>query len=97
MLGKLKPFIPSGPDFAKSREFFSDLDFRIDWGVPGLAQLSLGDSVFLLVRAKKPTVFPCRQCEVHLIDPAGVCWHSPDAPGGSAHRPAALTIYAICS
>lgn len=27
------------------------------------------------VRAKQPTLFPCGQREVHLIDPAGVCWH----------------------
>ena len=27
------------------------------------------------VRAKPPTVYPWGQREVHLIDPAGVCWH----------------------
>lgn len=27
------------------------------------------------VRAKEPTLFPWGQTEVHLIDPAGVCWH----------------------
>lgn len=27
------------------------------------------------VRAKEPTDFPWGQREVHLIDPAGVCWH----------------------
>lgn len=27
------------------------------------------------VRAKEPTVFPWGVREVHLIDPAGVCWH----------------------
>ncbi len=26
-------------------------------------------------RAKEPTLFPWGQREVHLIDPAGVCWH----------------------
>jgi hypothetical protein len=26
------------------------------------------------VSAREPTVFPCGR-EVHLIDPAGVCWH----------------------
>jgi uncharacterized glyoxalase superfamily protein PhnB len=26
-------------------------------------------------RAKEPTVYPWGQREVHLIDPAGVCWH----------------------
>lgn len=27
------------------------------------------------VKAKEPTVHPWGQREVHLIDPAGVCWH----------------------
>ena len=27
------------------------------------------------VRAKKPTEYPWGAREVHLIDPAGVCWH----------------------
>jgi uncharacterized glyoxalase superfamily protein PhnB len=27
------------------------------------------------VRAKEPTLYPWGQREVHLIDPAGVCWH----------------------
>ena len=27
------------------------------------------------VRAKEPTVYPWGSREVHLIDPAGVCWH----------------------
>lgn len=27
------------------------------------------------VRAKEPTRYPWGQREVHLIDPAGVCWH----------------------
>ena len=27
------------------------------------------------VHAKEPTAYPWGQREVHLIDPAGVCWH----------------------
>lgn len=27
------------------------------------------------VRAREPTLFPWGVTEVHLIDPAGVCWH----------------------
>jgi uncharacterized glyoxalase superfamily protein PhnB len=110
----LKPFIPSGRDFARSKAFFRDLGFELRWEVEGLAEFSLGGAVFLLqdfhnkemqenlmmfvsvddldawwqhlqasgvldkyegVRAKKPTVYPWGQREVHLIDPAGVCWH----------------------
>jgi hypothetical protein len=46
----LKPFVPSGKDFATARRFFVDLGFSVSWEHGG-----------------------CR--EVHLIDPAGVCWH----------------------
>jgi uncharacterized glyoxalase superfamily protein PhnB len=114
VLGKVKPFIPSGPDFAAARMFFVELGFSVDWEAPGLAQLSLGEAAFILqdfhnkelqenlmmfvsvadldgwwhhvqvsgvlgkypdVRAKEPQVYPWGQREVHLIDPAGVCWH----------------------
>jgi len=110
----LKPFIPSGPDFAASKRFFADLGFTVNWEAPGLAELQLGAAVFLLqefhdqhvqdnlmmfarvddldawwqhvrdsgvlercpgVRAKEPTEYPWGMREVHLIDPAGVCWH----------------------
>ena len=27
------------------------------------------------VRAKEPTHYPWGQREIHLVDPAGVCWH----------------------
>lgn len=113
-LRALKPFIPSGPDFAKAKAFFRDLGFEVRWEAEGLAELTFGDVVFLLqdynnqelqenlmmyvavddldawwqhlrasgvlerydgVRAKEPTLFPWGQREIHLIDPAGVCWH----------------------
>jgi len=111
---ELKPFIPSGPDFATALAFFRDLGFVVRWQAEGLAELALGGAVFLLqdfhnremqenlmmfvvvddldawwrhiqasgvlerypdVRAKEPTLFPWGQREVHLVDPAGVCWH----------------------
>ena len=111
---QLKPFIPSGLDFAKSKAFFQDIGFELNWEGDGLAQLTLGGAVILLqdfnnkemqdnlmmfvsvddldawwrhlqasgvferydgVRAKEPTTYPWGQREVHLIDPAGVCWH----------------------
>jgi hypothetical protein len=114
MLQALKPFIPSGPDYALAKRFFADLGFETRWEVDGLAELALGNVSFLLqnfhnvemqqnlmmfvkvedldawwakiqasgvvdrypgVRAKEPTLFPWGQREVHLIDPAGVCWH----------------------
>lgn len=113
-ISALKPFIPSGQDFAIARQFFLDLGFAIKWEAPGIAELQLGSAAFLLqdfhdqyvqenlmmfaqvddldawwkhictsgvvdryegVRAKEPTVQPWGIREVHLIDPAGVCWH----------------------
>ncbi len=113
-LQALKPFIPSGPDFAVAKAFFLDLGFTLRWEMPGLAEFARDDVAFLLqdlhnremqenlmmfvsvedldawwrhiqeskileryqdVRAKEPTLYPWGQREVHLIDPAGVCWH----------------------
>jgi uncharacterized glyoxalase superfamily protein PhnB len=110
----LKPFIPSGKDFATARRFFMDLGFSVNWEGGGYAELQLGSAVFILqefdnptvqenlmllakvddldawwariqesgilqryrgVRAKEPAVYPWGSREVHLIDPAGVCWH----------------------
>jgi len=113
MLRDLKPFIPSGPDFEREKQFFRDLGFIIAWEGPDLAELRLGGAAFLLqrlhnqavqdnfmvsvsvddldawwqhllssnvlttygARAKGPTIYPWGQREIHLIDPAGVCWH----------------------
>jgi uncharacterized glyoxalase superfamily protein PhnB len=113
-ISTLKPFIPSGKDFDRAKQFFRDLGFVVNWEAPGLAELQLGSAVFLLqdfhdqhvqdnlmmfakvddldawwshicasgvveryqgVRAKEPTEYPWGLREVHLIDPAGVCWH----------------------
>ena len=114
LLSSLKPFVPSGADFAKAKDFFRDLGFQVKWEAEGLAELELGNAAFLLqdlhnpemqdnfmlfvsvddldawwqhirrsgvldrynhVRAKEPTDYPWGQREIHLIDPAGVCWH----------------------
>jgi uncharacterized glyoxalase superfamily protein PhnB len=109
----LKPFIPSGPDFARALAFFRDLGFTTAWESDGYAELCLGNAAFILqsfhdqhvqnnlmifvavddlddwhrhilasgviekygVLAKPPARYPWGQREVHLIDPAGVCWH----------------------
>jgi hypothetical protein len=110
----LKPFIPSGADFARARQFFLDLGFALVWENSDLAELRLGAASFLLqryenrelqenlmmmvevddldgwwqhiqeagvlqsyegVRVKPPTRYPWGRREIHLIDPAGVCWH----------------------
>lgn len=113
-ISALKPFIPSGPDFATARQFFVDLGFAVKWEHSGYAELQLGSAAFILqdfhnptmqenlmlqvhvddldawwahlqgsgvldryagVRATPPKTFPWGAREVHLIDPAGVCWH----------------------
>ena len=114
MLTALRPFIPSGPDFAAAKAFFCELGFEVRWEADGYAGLELGGASFILqdfhnpevqdnlmmfvavddleawwrhildsgvlsrfpgARAKAPTDYPWGQREVHLIDPAGVCWH----------------------
>lgn len=45
---QLKPFIPSGQDFSASLTFFTDLGFKENWRVEGLAELQAGEAVFLL-------------------------------------------------
>ena len=112
-IASLKPFIPAGADFETSKKFFTDLGFSVNWEIEGLAELTLGNAVFLLqdfenaemqanlmmyatvddldqwwellnksgvlerydVRAKEPTDYPWGVREIHMTDPAGVCWH----------------------
>lgn len=109
----LLPFVPSGPDFERALDFFSDLGFELQWRNGGLAGLRQGGAAFILqhidipewqnnqmltldvddldgywseivgkqlperyagARIKEPTQYPWGR-EVHIIDPAGVCWH----------------------
>ena len=111
---QLRPFIPSGENYDLAVNFFVDLGFTVEWEADGLAQMRLGEAVFLLqeyhnqemqenlmlqlqvdslddwwahlqtsgvlerypgVKAKPPQDFPWGVRELHLIDPAGVCWH----------------------
>lgn len=44
----LYPFVPSGPHFARSLEFFAALGFEKVWQVEGLAGLRFGGAYFLL-------------------------------------------------
>lgn len=109
----LLPFVPSGPDFARALDFFSELGFEVQWRDGGLAGLRRGGAAFMLqdidvpewqknqmltivvddldgfwqeiagkdietrfsgVRLKEPKDYPWGR-EVHIVDPAGVCWH----------------------
>jgi len=44
----LYPFVPSGPNFETSIEFFGELGFHIVWREQGLAGLRFGGAYFLL-------------------------------------------------
>ena len=44
----LYPFVPSGPDFARSLTFFAALGFEEAWRHGGLAGLRFGGAYFLL-------------------------------------------------
>jgi len=45
---RLYPFVPSGPDFGRSLEFFAALGFEKLWQQDGCAGLRFGDAQFLL-------------------------------------------------
>jgi hypothetical protein len=45
---RLYPFVPSGPRFDLSIEFFAALGFELQWRHEGLAGLRLGGAYFLL-------------------------------------------------
>jgi len=44
----LYPFVPSGPQFARSLEFFAALGFETVWQQDGLAGLRFGGAYFML-------------------------------------------------
>ncbi|HEU4754513.1 MAG TPA: bleomycin resistance protein [Armatimonadota bacterium] len=44
----LYPFVPSGPDFETSLDFFAALGFQQQWRQDGLAGLRFGGAYFLL-------------------------------------------------
>jgi uncharacterized glyoxalase superfamily protein PhnB len=113
-LSNLMPFIPSGENYEKARQFFKDLGFHENWGNKELCELQYGEAKFILqnyfnkelqenlmisvhvddldgfseflkslkleskypeIRFSNPEMRPWGVREIHLIDPAGVCWH----------------------
>ena len=51
---RLYPFVPSGPQFARSLEFFAALGFETKWRDGGLAGLRFGAAYFLLQEIDVP-------------------------------------------
>ncbi|MES2623879.1 MAG: hypothetical protein V4628_01250 [Pseudomonadota bacterium] len=113
-LSNLRPFVPSGKDYALAKAFFLDIGFVDNWSDEALCELQFGDAKFLLqnfqheemqknfmvyvnvddldafyehlvkldlsrkypgVKCSRPEKRPWGIRELHLIDPAGVCWH----------------------
>jgi uncharacterized glyoxalase superfamily protein PhnB len=113
-LSNLRPFVPSGKDFALAKAFCLDMGFVHNWGDNALCELQFGEAKFLLqnfahegmqqnfmiyvnvddldafyehlvkldlgkkypmVRVTEPKMRPWGIRELHLVDPAGVCWH----------------------
>ncbi len=50
----LYPFVPSGPNFERSLEFYAALGFREEWRDEGLAGLRFGGAYFLLLDIDVP-------------------------------------------
>jgi hypothetical protein len=50
----LYPFVPSGPAFARSLEFFALIGFEVEWQQQGLAGLRFGGAYFLLQEIDVP-------------------------------------------
>jgi catechol 2,3-dioxygenase-like lactoylglutathione lyase family enzyme len=50
----LKPFVPSGSDFEKSKEFFVALGFTINWEEPDYVDFEKDGCEFILQRFDKP-------------------------------------------
>jgi hypothetical protein len=50
----LYPFVPSGPNFARSLEFFVALGFEVEWQNGGYAGLRFGGAYFLLQNVNVP-------------------------------------------
>ncbi|WP_219833916.1 hypothetical protein [Paenibacillus sp. R14(2021)] len=110
---KLRPFVPSGADYALAVRFFEALGFEKGYSDSAISVFRIGEQEFYLqnfhdqamqeqfmvelevadldawwtlissiqesgdfgIRAKEPVAYPWGKREVHLIDPAGVCWH----------------------
>ncbi len=51
---RLYPFVPSGPDFALSLDFFAALGFERAWQQDGLAGLRFGGADFILQEVDIP-------------------------------------------
>jgi hypothetical protein len=69
----LYPFVPSGPYFARSIEFFAALGFEKQWESGGLAGLRFGGAYFLLQHIDVPE-WQKNQMVVFEVDDLDAYW-----------------------
>jgi catechol 2,3-dioxygenase-like lactoylglutathione lyase family enzyme len=50
----LEPFVPSGSNFERSKEFFTELGFQINWEVDGYTGFQRDECGFILQRYDQP-------------------------------------------
>ena len=82
----LYPFVPSGPNFTKSIEFFAALGFEELWQQDGLACLRFGGAYFLLQDIDVPE-WQSNQMITFEVDDLNAYWSELDArnlPGAFA-------------
>lgn len=80
---RLYPFVPSGPDFARSLAFFAEVGFVAEWQDAGLAALRFGEAFFLLQEIDVPE-WQSNQMIVLEVDDLDACWaeiEAKDLPG----------------
>jgi hypothetical protein len=80
---RLYPFVPSGPQFARSLEFFAAIGFEVQWQGDGLAGLRFGGASFLLQDIDVPE-WQSNQMIVLEVDDLDLYWselEAKDLPG----------------
>lgn len=79
----LYPFVPSGPTFERSLEFFAALGFEQAWRQEGLAALRFGGAYFLLQDIDVPE-WQKNQMMVFEVDDLDAYWAEIAAKGLAA-------------
>jgi hypothetical protein len=75
---RLYPFVPSGPQFARSIEFFVAIGFEVLWRDEGLAGLRFGGAYFLLQEIDVPE-WQTNQMIVFEVDDLDRYWSELEA------------------
>lgn len=64
----LEPFVPSGPDFEKSKQLFLELGFRINWDAGDYAGFQKDQSKFILQKFDNRSFAENFMISVHVND-----------------------------